>query len=109
MPIILFLINEINFQDTQPTLELCEYTTSLCTTIEAVFLHGLKDSFLRQTINVISGEIDRRPEPNFWPALLVFSHKQTIELVIKRNNIENDHNYAVYGFRFNLCLKFKQT
>lgn len=62
-------------------LELCESTNSLCTTIEAIFLHGLKDSFLRQTINVIAGEIDRRPEPNFWPPLMIFTHKQTIEQV----------------------------
>lgn len=62
-------------------LPLCDSTNSLCTTIEAIFLHGLKDSFLRQTINVIAGEIDRRPEPNFWPPLLVFSHKHTIQQV----------------------------
>lgn len=83
---------EIQFEQQQENhhqrpLKLCDATNSLCTTVEAIFLHGLKDSFLRQTINVIaggsggSGEVDRRPEPNFWPPLLIFTHKQTIEQV----------------------------
>lgn len=60
-------------------MKLTDCTNSMCNTLEAIFLHGLKDSFLRQTINVLAGgEIDRRPEPNFWPPLLVLLHKETI-------------------------------
>lgn len=63
-------------------LELCEATSTLCTTLEAIFLHGLKDSLLWNTINVIAGDEERRPEPSFWAPLLIFMHKQVIEQVI---------------------------
>lgn len=43
-------------------LELCESTSSLSTTLEAIFLHGLKDSFLWQTLNIIAGDVERRPD-----------------------------------------------
>lgn len=66
-------------------MKLSECTNSMCNTLEAIFLHGLKDSFLRQTISVLAGgEIDRRPEPNFWPPLLVILHKETIVQVSSR-------------------------
>jgi len=62
-------------------LGLCEQTSALCTTLEAVFLHGLKDSFLWATINVIAGDVERRPEPSFWSPAMVFMHKQVIEQI----------------------------
>lgn len=47
-----------------------------------MFLHGLKDSFLSQTFNVLSGgEVNKKPAPNFWPPLLLFTHKHSIEQV----------------------------
>lgn len=63
--------------------QLTDVTNSFCTTIEALFLHGLKSSFFRQTFDVIiAGEqIDRLPEPNFWSPLLIISHKETINQV----------------------------
>lgn len=72
----------------------------LCQTIEAIFLHCLKNSFLRQTINVLrdgnvaggsSDNVIRRPNPNFWPPLLIFTHKQVIEYIqsdLKQVNTE---------------------
>lgn len=67
--------------DNEP-MKLSDCTSSMCNTLEAMFLHGLKDSLLRQTINVLAGgEIDRRPEPNFWPPLLVILHNETIAQV----------------------------
>ncbi|XP_036333420.1 uncharacterized protein LOC118744485 [Rhagoletis pomonella] len=62
-------------------LEVCEATSTLCTTLEAIFLHGLKDSLLWNTFNVIAGDEERRPEPSFWAPLLIFLHKQVIEQV----------------------------
>lgn len=62
-------------------LELCESTSSLTTTLEAIFLHGLKDSFLWQTLNIIAGDVERRPEPSFWSPVMVFMHKEVIEQV----------------------------
>ncbi|XP_030555698.1 pleckstrin homology domain-containing family M member 1 [Drosophila novamexicana] len=75
---------EIEFEVKQKGLEvlgLCEQTSALCTTLEAVFLHGLKDSFLWATINVIAGDVERRPEPSFWSPAMVFMHKQVIEQI----------------------------
>lgn len=71
----------IPYLTTIESLELCESTSTLCTTLEAIFLHGLKDSLLWNTISVIAGDEERRPEPSFWAPLLIFMHKQVIEQV----------------------------
>lgn len=73
----------LNFLLNLEFLELCESTSSLSTTLEAIFLHGLKDSFLWQTLNIIAGDVERRPEPSFWSPLMVFMHKEVIEQVSK--------------------------
>lgn len=64
-------------------LEQCELSSALCTTLESLFLHGLKDSLLWQAYNALAGGADgeRRPEPSFWSPLLVFLHKQDIDQV----------------------------
>ncbi|KAI8035929.1 hypothetical protein M5D96_011360 [Drosophila gunungcola] len=70
---------EIEFEVKQKSLEvlgLCEQTSALCSTLEALFLHGLKDSFLSATFNVIAGDVERRPDPSFWSPCMVFMHKQ---------------------------------
>ncbi|XP_017123689.1 uncharacterized protein LOC108143682 [Drosophila elegans] len=75
---------EIEFEVKQKSLEvlgLCEQTSALCSTLEALFLHGLKDSFLSATFNVIAGDVERRPDPSFWSPCMVFMHKQVIEQV----------------------------
>lgn len=83
-------------------LELADCTTSLSSTLEAIFLHGLKDSFLWQTINVISGDIDRRPEPSFWVPLLVFLHKQVIEQIQSLSQINSEIGYCRSWIRVSL-------
>ncbi|KAH8401950.1 hypothetical protein KR009_008803 [Drosophila setifemur] len=75
---------EIEFEVKQKSLEclgLCEQTSALCTTLEALFLHGLKDSFLSATFNVLAGDVERRPDPSFWSPCMVFMHKQVIEQI----------------------------
>lgn len=76
-------------------LELCESTSSLTTTLEAIFLHGLKDSFLWQTLNMIAGDVERRPEPSFWSPVMVFMHKEVIEQVGLTSEIEKVATIAV--------------
>ncbi|XP_037044654.1 pleckstrin homology domain-containing family M member 1 [Bradysia coprophila] len=86
--------NKENATDNEP-MKLSDCTSSMCNTLEAIFLHGLKDSFLRQTISVLAGgEIDRRPEPNFWPPLLVILHKETIAQVQSRNQLHTDIGFC---------------
>ncbi|XP_055693532.1 pleckstrin homology domain-containing family M member 1 [Lutzomyia longipalpis] len=75
-------------------LELTESTNSFCTTIEAIFLHGIKGSFVRKTISVIANEINRRPEPSFWPILLIFSHKQFIDQIQSLTQVSKEIGYC---------------
>jgi hypothetical protein len=45
--------------------------------LEAVFLHGLKETFLGRLSSRLGSEFSpRMPEPSFWTFALVFSHKQ---------------------------------
>ncbi|XP_030375731.1 pleckstrin homology domain-containing family M member 1 [Scaptodrosophila lebanonensis] len=84
---------EIEFEVKQKGLEcveLCEQTSGLCTTLEAIFLHGLKDSFLWATISVIAGDVERRPEPSFWAPVMVFMHKQVIEQIQSLSQITSE-------------------
>ena len=62
------------------SLDVEEATNSLCCTIEAVFLHGLKDTLIHKFRKALA-DVDDRPEPNFWSPLLVISHQQIIEQV----------------------------
>ncbi|KAM7345959.1 pleckstrin homology and RUN domain containing M1 isoform 1-T2 [Cochliomyia hominivorax] len=77
-------VKEIEYdvkENKKECLELCESTSSLSTSIEAIFLHGLKDSFLWQTLNIIAGDMERRPDPSFWSPIMVFMHKEVIEQI----------------------------
>lgn len=56
-------------------------TNTLCMALEAVFLHGLKDTLLRKAKNVLAGDSDVQPQPNFWPLVLVLSHRQNIDQI----------------------------
>lgn len=96
--------------NTVEQLDLCDHTQSLCTTIEAIFLHGLKDSFLWQTIHILAGGVDRtanrRPSPTFWAPLLVFSHKYAIEQIQSMAQITTEIGYCRCWIRQSLndCL-----
>lgn len=57
-----------------------EAANTLCMTIEALFLHGLKDSLTHRFKRAIA-DVDERPEPNFWAPLLIISHKEIIDQV----------------------------
>lgn len=71
-----------------------EGTNSLCTTLEAIFLHELKDSFINQTINALSGDTERKPAPSFWTPMLVFMHKQVIEQIQGHIQITSEIGYC---------------
>lgn len=61
--------------------DIVEAANALCISIEAMFLHGLKDTLSRRFKRAIA-DVDERPEPNFWAPLLVISHKQIIDQVL---------------------------
>lgn len=91
-------------------LYLSDNTQSLCATIEAIFLHGLKDSFLWQTVNILVGsgasEANRRPSPTMWAPLLIFSHKSAIEQIQSMSQITSEIGYCRCWIRQSLndCL-----
>ncbi|CAD6192559.1 unnamed protein product [Caenorhabditis auriculariae] len=47
-----------------------EITLNVCNTIEAIFIHGLKDPFFLKGTRYA-----KYPEPNFWPFVSKFSHR----------------------------------
>lgn len=61
-----------------------EAAEAFCTVLEAIFLHGIKESLVDKMV-LAMGDPDTRPEPNFWPFLLVFSHRELIDQVILCN------------------------
>ncbi|XP_044740811.1 uncharacterized protein LOC123302091 [Chrysoperla carnea] len=70
-------------------------STNLCAVIEAIFLHGLKDSFFQiATKAFTNAETDSRPEPSFWDLLLVFSHQQIISQIYALQQITNEVGYC---------------
>ncbi|XP_071442651.1 differentially expressed in FDCP 8 homolog isoform X2 [Hetaerina americana] len=72
------------------TLDNTDATNSLCISLEAIFVHGLKDTFINRVSMAISGDVDHRPEPNFWGPLLVFSHRDIIYQILGLSQIQTD-------------------
>ncbi|XP_068628605.1 uncharacterized protein [Battus philenor] len=81
-------------------------TNTLCMALEAVFLHGLKDTFLRKAKNVISSDPDYRPQSSFWPLVLVLSHRQNIDQIssLPQINTEIGQCRAWLRIALNECL-----
>ncbi|KAL0849977.1 hypothetical protein ABMA28_011895 [Loxostege sticticalis] len=81
-------------------------TNTLCVALEAVFLHGLKDTLLRKAKNALAGDSDHRPQPNFWPLILVLSHRQNIDQIssLPQINTEIGQCRAWLRIALNECL-----
>jgi len=73
----------------------CDEATSLCAVLEAIFLHGLKDSLLNRVTQALSGpDFDAMPQPSFWGPLLVFSHRQIIKQIQSLSQITTEVGYC---------------
>ncbi|XP_030756081.1 uncharacterized protein LOC115882273 [Sitophilus oryzae] len=85
--------------------DLSDASTQLCTTIEAMFLHGLKDSLTHRFKRVLA-DVDEKPEPNFWPPLLVISHRQIIDQILNLSQVSTEvgHCRAWVRLVLNDCL-----
>lgn len=66
-----------------------ETASALCDVLEAIFIHGLKETIADRMAYAIA-DPDQRPEPSFWPPLLVFSHRQIIDQIGKLSLITSD-------------------
>lgn len=78
-------VKEIQYssiEENQPltTVNIRESVNNLCTIIEALFLHGLKDTIAHRLKRVVA-DMDERPEPSFWAPLLIISHRQIIDQI----------------------------
>ena len=73
----------------------CEETMALCSILEAIFLHGLKDSLLNRMTEALSGpDFDAMPQPSFWGPLLVFSHRQIIDQIQALPQVSTEIGYC---------------
>ncbi|XP_011314455.1 sorting nexin-29 [Fopius arisanus] len=73
----------------------CEEAMALCAVLEAIFLHGLKDSLLNRVTEALSGpDFDAMPQPSFWGPLLVFSHRQMINQIQELKQITTEVGYC---------------
>ncbi|KYM99382.1 PREDICTED: pleckstrin homology domain-containing family M member 1 [Cyphomyrmex costatus] len=73
----------------------CDETMTLCSVLEAVFLHGLKDSLLNRVTEALSGpDFDAMPQPSFWGPLLVFSHRQIIDQIQALSQVTTEVGYC---------------
>ncbi|XP_076641669.1 pleckstrin homology and RUN domain containing M1 isoform X2 [Halictus rubicundus] len=77
------------------TIGNCEESMTLCSVLEAIFLHGLKNSLLNRVTEVLSGpDLDTMPQPSFWGPLLVFSHRQIIDQIQTFSQINTEVGYC---------------
>ncbi|XP_071573805.1 uncharacterized protein Plekhm1 [Temnothorax nylanderi] len=73
----------------------CDETMTLCSVLEAIFLHGLKDSLLNRVTEALSGpDLDAMPQPSFWGPLLVFSHRQIIDQIQALSQVTTEVGYC---------------
>ncbi|XP_012529958.1 pleckstrin homology domain-containing family M member 1 [Monomorium pharaonis] len=73
----------------------CDETMTLCSILEAIFLHGLKDSLLNRVTEALSGpDFDAMPQPSFWGPLLVFSHRQIIDQIQALSQVTTEVGYC---------------
>ncbi|XP_076236884.1 pleckstrin homology and RUN domain containing M1 [Calliopsis andreniformis] len=79
----------------ESTVGNCDESMTLCSVLEAVFLHGLKDSLLNRVTEVLSGpDLDAMPQPSFWGPLLVFSHRQMIDQIQGFSQLTTEVGYC---------------
>lgn len=78
-----------------------EAKNNLCSVIEAIFLHGLKDSIAHRFRKAIS-DVDQRPEPNFWSPLLIILHRESIEQIQQLKQITTDIGHCRAWIRLSL-------
>lgn len=70
-----------------PVLGHSDNTNALCNVLEAIFIHGLRDSFSEKMSVLLGADPDRMPVPNFWPVILIISHRDLIEQVCKHLSV----------------------
>ncbi|XP_073972423.1 pleckstrin homology and RUN domain containing M1 isoform X2 [Rhodnius prolixus] len=66
-----------------------EASNSLCTVLEAMFIHGIKETIVDRMSSII-GNPDQRPSPEFWSPVMIFTHRDIINQINKMSQITTD-------------------
>ncbi|BES97911.1 DUF4206 [Nesidiocoris tenuis] len=66
-----------------------EASRGLVTVLEAIFIHGVRESFAEKLSSAF-GDPDRRPTPEFWSPMMIFTHGDTINQVSSLSQITTD-------------------
>lgn len=62
-----------------------EFAQSVCSLIEAVFIHGLRDAFF-----IRGSRYSKRPIPNFWPFVSKYTHRSIKQQIYVLNQIKTE-------------------
>lgn len=79
----------LNEHQEEGVIRSSETSNVLCSTLEAIFIHGLKETLVSKFSSVMAGP-DQVPEPEFWSLVLVFSHRDIIQQIQKLTQITTD-------------------
>ncbi|CAH1403363.1 unnamed protein product [Nezara viridula] len=86
---VMTTVKSIQFEFSQECEASGETINSLCNVLEAMFIHGLKESLADRMTSVL-GDPDQRPSPEFWSVLMIFSHSEVIKQITKLSQITTD-------------------
>jgi hypothetical protein len=67
-----------------------EATSMLCWILEAIFIHGLKNTFIKSLSVFASRRENSIPNPSFWDFVMIFSHRDIIEQIRRLNYVNSD-------------------
>lgn len=67
-----------------------ECANALCSVIEAIFIHGLKDKLSTKVTSVFGSSNDKMPEPEFWTFVSKYCHKNVIMEIKNLTQISSD-------------------
>lgn len=67
-----------------------ECANSLCSIIEAIFIHGLKDKLTAKMTSVFNSSNVKLPEPEFWTFVSRYCHKNVISEIQNLSLISTD-------------------
>ncbi|CAN7987058.1 unnamed protein product [Ixodes hexagonus] len=67
-----------------------ESVSNVCFCLEAIFIHGLKDTIAKKMSSVFNSGHERTPSPDFWPVAMVYTHKNVLAQINSLSQITTD-------------------
>jgi len=86
------------------TFYFSEFAHSICSLIEAILIHGLRDAFF-----IRGSRYSKRPIPNFWPFVSKYTHRSIKQQIYVLNQIKTEVGKArvnIYFFVIVFLLEF---